>query len=754
LFLTPAARGGIVIGRVGAAEKAVWLYAVTIFLSAFLLFQVQPLIGKWILPWFGGGPAVWTTCMLFFQTVLLAGYAYAHLVRTRLGERGQGLVHVGLLVAAALLLPVGPSAGWKPVEAGDPTWRILAVLAIGAGLPYFALSATSPLLQAWFSTAHPGRSPYRLYALSNVGSLLALASYPFVIEPLLRLRVQSWAWSAGFVAFGVLCGACAVRAWRVRPAADPAASPDLGGAGGGATGGCAGGGGATGGCAGGGCAAGGDCGAIAADACLSAAAAAARPAAGTRLLWLALAACGSVMLLAVTNEMCLQVGVVPFLWVLPLGMYLLSFILCFESERIYWRPVFWPLLMAAAGGMIWLLFENVDAPIFWQIVGYGGGLFVCCMVCHGELARLKPHPRYLTSFYLTASAGGALGGVLVTLVAPLVFPAYFELHVGLWACFALAIVAFWHERSLRPGRRRRWVVPVFALGGAAVLAGVVVGLSLAIRQELEDAVSTTRNFYGVLQVIEYDGDNPDLTSHVLLHGRIMHGRQYEAEPLRRLPSTYYGVNSGVGLTVMNRRPGGPLKVGVVGLGAGTLAAYGHTGDTYRFYEINPAVRRLATSRFTYLGDSAARCEVVLGDARLSMEREPPQAYDVLALDAFSGDSIPVHLLTAEAFEVYRRHLKPDGVLAVHISNRFLDLQPVVLALAGRFGMAAAVIDDETEYDEENCAELSSSTWVLVTGDKYFLQHEVILNATAPPEKDPPAPRLWTDDYSDLFGILR
>ena len=691
-------------------EPAVWLYALTIFLSAFLLFQVQPLMGKWILPWFGGGPAVWTVCLLFFQTVLLAGYGYAHLVRTRLGERGQALVHAAVIVGAVLLLPIAPSAGWKPDGAEEPTWRVLGVLGASVGLPYFALSATSPLLQAWFSAARPGASPYRLYALSNAGSLLALASYPFLIEPALRLRSQAAVWSAGFAAFAVLCVYCGVRAWRAGGARQPVGQGRPGGPVEGAAGQEDGGG-------------------------------------AARLLWLALPACGSVLLLAITNQVCADVGVLPFLWVLPLGLYLVSFILSFHSERIYQRAVFWPLLVLAAPAVLWLLHENVDVDLLWQVVGYGSALFVCCMVCHGELARLKPSPRHLTSFYLTASAGGALGGLLVALVAPLVFDAYFELHVGLWACFALAVAAFWRERA--PHRRwRRWAAVLFGIGNLAVLAAVATGLAFDVHRQGGGALSTSRSFYGILRVTENEDFTNEGVYYSLRHGSILHGCQYVSEPLRFQPTTYYGETSGVGLALLNRRCGEPMNVGVVGLGVGTLAAYGQPGDTYRFYEINPEVRRLATTWFTYLADSAAECEVVMGDARLSLEREAPQGYDVLALDAFTGDAIPLHLLTAEAFEIYRRHLKPDGVLAVHISNRFLDLEPVVLALAERFGMAAAVID----IDEEEREELSTSTWVLVTADREFLECPAIQDAAAEP--GPIVSRLWTDDFSDLFNILK
>ncbi|NQT86236.1 hypothetical protein HQ560_05685, partial [bacterium] len=403
-------------------------FAVTIFISAFLLFQVQPLIGKYILPWFGGGPAVWTSCMLFFQMLLLGGYAYAHVIRTRLSQRTQVIVHVTLLAATLLALPIAPSEGWKPQGDENPALYILLLLAVTVGLPYFVLSATGPLLQAWFSVRHPGRSPYRLYALSNVGSLLALLSYPFLVEPAMALRSQSTTWSIGFGLFVAFCIVSALSMLRVRPTdADEAGADED----------------------------------------------SAPPGWGVCLVWVALAACGSTMLLAVTNQMSWDVAVVPFLWVLPLTLYLLTFIICFEFERWYYRPVFWPLLGLGAGAIVHLMFEGVRMPILFQVAGYAGGMFFCCMVCHGELVRLKPSPRYLTSFYLMVSAGGALGGLFVSLVAPAVFPMYLELHIGLWMTCALALVVYLYSRGLLSFWR--WPVKEIARGGAwAVGASAVV----------------------------------------------------------------------------------------------------------------------------------------------------------------------------------------------------------------------------------------------------------------------------------------
>ncbi|MBM4034723.1 MAG: ferrichrome ABC transporter permease, partial [Planctomycetes bacterium] len=389
-------------------------YALTIFLSAFLLFQVQPLISKFILPWFGGTPAVWTTAMLFFQVLLLAGYAYAHLVATKLQERTQAIVHIVVLFVAIAMLPIIPGDRWKPASGGNPTWQILLLLGVCVGVPYFVLATTSPLMQAWFSRTHPGRSPYRLYALSNVGSLLALLSFPFVFEPWLPLRTQGWLWSVAFALVALLAAYCAIRARttgesellgsEIRDPKSEIRNDD-------------------------------------------------RPGWGRYAMWLILPACGSTMFLAVTNQMCLDVAVVPFFWVLPLSLYLFSFIVCFDNERWYFRPVFWAWLAGGVLLMLWLMHKGVDADadvagllkaaglsgllkkeapaVAWtQIIGYSLGLFGCCMVCHGELVRLKPSPRHLTAFYLMVSAGGALGGIFVSLLATRLFKTYLEFHIG------------------------------------------------------------------------------------------------------------------------------------------------------------------------------------------------------------------------------------------------------------------------------------------------------------------------------------
>jgi hypothetical protein len=688
----------------------VFSYALTIFLSAFLLFQVQPLLGKYILPWFGGSPAVWTTCMLFFQLLLLAGYLYAHLITRYLVQRKQVVFHIGLIAAALLLLPIAPDTGYKPAGDDNPTLRILFILTTSVGLPYFLLATTGPLLQAWFRLLFSGTSPYRLYALSNAGSLLALLSYPFVVEPLLRLQTQSVLWSLGLGVFGALCAFCALKTWKIQP--KPfynGSSPE----------------------------------AVSCDGPR-------RPGPTTALLWLALSACGSVLLLAVTNQICADIAVVPFLWILPLSLYLVTFILCFENANFYFRPVFWPLLIIAVGAMLWLLDEGVDLAIHTQVLGYSGGLFVLCMVCHGELVRLKPHPRDLTFFYLMVSAGGALGGLFVTVTAPTFFPIYLELHIGLWACCALAMAAFWYERRLAQRRTRPWLAWAYLLICLVSLGLLGDSLRRNARQTIADSLLLTRNFYGILRVAVYNPKNPELMNYTLQHGRISHGCQFVAEDRRRQAITYYSDRSGVGLALLNMPRRSGLRVGVVGLGAGTIAAYGRENDRFTFYEINPAVIDIATSRFTYLSDSFAACDIVLGDARISLERQPPQNFDILILDAFNSDAIPVHLLTLESFAMYLGHLKKGGVIAVHITNRHLDLAPVMETLADHFGLATALIDSDSDEEEE----IDEATWMLMTRSSAFLSIEDILDATSTENKDARRRILWTDDFSNLFQILK
>ncbi len=557
-------------------------YPLTIFLSAFLLFQVQPLIGKVILPWFGGSPAVWTACMLFFQVLLLGGYSYAHLVTSRLSGKGLAALHGGLVLLSLVFLPVTPSPDWKPTGGELPIVRILGLLLFTIGLPYFLLSTTGPLLQEGFRR-ETGRTPYRLYALSNVGSLLALLSYPFLFEPQLTLRTQVLAWSAGYLAFVGLYLWSAVaffRRWgaagvETEVASEPAAS---------------------------------------------------RPAAAQILLWLALAACGSVMLLATTNQLCQEVTSVPLLWVLPLSLYLFTFIICFDHERWYHRGTFTVLLVVALGLTCYAMVFGKDVSMWGQLGIYSATLFVCCMVCHGELAQSKPAPHYATLFYLMVAAGGALGGVLVAIVAPLLLRGFWEYQLGLVTTVILAFISS-TARSETPTKLPK---PVLIVGGAVVMVlAVAVGLLMSRRGSSEQAtLEATRNFYGALRVKRKNLANSDNgPTRELIHGTIQHGFQYLDPDKKGWPTTYYGRTSGVGLAIEHhprRSAEQPadrtLRIGVVGLGCGTIAAYGRPGDYLRFYEINPEVIRLSDKYFSFRKDTKAEVDVVLGDARIMLER--------------------------------------------------------------------------------------------------------------------------------------
>jgi hypothetical protein len=741
------------------------LYAVTIFLSAFLLFQVQPLIAKIILPWFGGSAAVWSASLLFFQLILLAGYAYAHLSIRFLKARAQMIVHVGLLLVSCALLPILPSPVWRPTEAGDPTFRILQLLTATIGLPYFLLSSTSPLLQAWYVRRTGSGVPYRLFALSNFGSMLALISFPFFVEPTLTSRQQAYSWSTGYVLFGLLC---AFVAWVskdsmvmddekpvVETAEDIARNEREDRL-------------------------------------------AQRPSFGQLILWIILSTCASVLLVAVTNHMSQNVAPIPLLWVAPLAVYLLTFILAFESDRIYQRWLFIPLVVVSVAAMAYMIYANEgNLNIRWAIPGFTLALFCCCMLCHGELARRRPAPQYLTLFYLMVSVGGALGGTFVAVIAPRVFDRYFELPIFLGVTGILALVATWKiaSHNLKPvaiaallliclGGFGYWgykvradkpvlefvivagIVSVVLVAGwnlwhsklglwpaRAVLLSCLVFLGWYLRKHetdaLEHVILTERNFYGVLEVRD-DPPTKNFAVRTLLHGTIDHGAQLLDPAMRYTTTSYYMPGSGVGRALNTLKSRGPVRYGVIGLGSGVLSNYSRKGDYLRIYEINDAVENIAQTRFTFFPHSEADKKILLGDARLVLEKEPPQNFDLLAVDAFSSDAIPVHLLTREAIQVYYKHLKPDGVLALHISNRYLELEPVAERGAETVGRKGMVIED----DGTTADYASASTWVLITSQPDFFKGAFFKDADMHEPKMPANFRTWTDDYSNLFQILQ
>jgi hypothetical protein len=720
-------------------------YALTLFTSAFLLFGVQPLVGKFALPWFGGTPAVWTACMLFFQAALLAGYAYAHGVATRLAPRSQVRLHLGLLgltlalLAARALLagsPVAPGPEWRPTGAEGFTGRLLAMLVVTIGLPFFTLSTTAPLLQSWFSRARPGVSPYRLYALSNAGSLLALLSYPFLVEPYVPRSWQAWGWAAGFVLFVGACAVCARDFWKRGevPAAEEGKAPEPQGSLAEPRGSLA--------------------------ELLASSEAEARPGLGRTLAWVGLSGCASVLLLATTNQLSQDVAAGPFLWVMPLAIYLLTFIFTFQGEKLYPRTLATFLLILNVLGLTRATYEGPHFPLSLQLLAHGGALLAGCMVCHGELYRLRPAPRHLSAFYLWVSVGGVLGGVLVSLVAPRVFTTYAEHTLALISCCLVALVVL----LPRPAGERGWM-RLGRMLRVLMLAGVSVGLAVAVVDSRKEVLLTTRNFFGVVQVLDQYRSDVYWRQYALKHGAITHGFQLVSPERRKNPTSYYTEKSGLGLAIAEHRrlreavglpPG--LRIGVLGLGVGTSAALAEPGDTVRFYEINPKVISLARGEggyFSFLGDSEGKVEVVEGDARISLERElergEAQSFDVLALDVFSSDAIPMHLLTEEAVALYRKHLARHGVLALHVSNVHLDLIPICLTHAERFGMYATLVTNETEGDALR------ATWMLLSPDAEFTWGQTFVDEGKSVRRLAlPGPRIvtWTDERSSVLPVLR
>ena len=669
------------------------VFAATVFSSAFLLFLVQPLLGKYILPWFGGSPSVWTTCMLIFQALLFFGYGYAHLL-SRLSPRRQAIVHAGLLLAAVCTLPITPAMGWKPTEISDPAGRIILLLVACVGLPYFLLSATGPLLQSWFARTQPAASAYRLYALSNVGSLLALVAYPFVIERWLPKPHQTVAWSVAFALFAALCGVCAgLMAWIATGKNAEAETSHA-----------------------------------------STTEPVATPTADVIGLWFALAMIASMLLLATTNQVCVDVAVIPFLWVIPLALYLLTFILCFDGEQWYRRRLFIPLSLLTFPLAWFFTLMPAHGSLLFQLEIHFMALFAGCMVCHGELVRRKPAPQYLTLFYMTISAGGSCGGLFVGLLAPFIFVDYFEFQLAILGFLLLLPVILLREFA---GHRVQKFV-----AAAAMIVWIVclAGLATAGRHD-SNYLDSERNFYGNLKVKRETSHAPRL----LVHGRIIHGAQNMAPATQHMePTMYYGRQSGVGLAFehVNRNP--ERSVGVIGLGIGTIATYGRVGDRFRFYEINPTVVEFANNYFTFLGKCPAECQCIVGDARLQLERESPQEFDLLVLDAFSGDAVPVHLLTREVFDVYLRHLAPRGLLACHISNVHFDLSPVLAGIADAHGLTAIQVDTKgnpATFETE-------ATWIILARDEQDLPQipggQGMQNVRR---------TIWTDDQNNLFDVL-
>ena len=742
-----------------------WLYPFVIFLSALLLFQVELIISDYVLPWFGGAAAVWTTTMLVFQALLFAGYLYAHLLSGRVAFGKQRWVQLALVAASVALIavaayrwpsPITPDATWKPLDSSSPGLRITSILLLSVGLPFFLLSTTGPLLQAWYARS-TGQSPYRLYAVSNLGSVLGLLSYPFVVQPLLRLRSQGWAWAGMYVVFAAAMGLClpVISSSQAQGEPEPGSS--------------------------------------------------ATTTRTDRALWILLPACASVALLAGTNVISLYIAAVPLIWVLPLFAYLLSFIICFGKPSWYVRGLFHAFFGLASVG---LLLAIASGEVWFQLAACLSLVFIVCMICHGEVVRLQPPSKHATAYYLSLSGGGALGGIFVGILAPWLFPRMWEFQLSILATGLLVIIALSRDRSSWIYRSTGRLVPcslvlLFALPyvgslmqpqiahgihemryfraatlfflpvvpvagahliklkrslPAAISVGVLAIVLLILSYGLYAVpwarngitVARTRNFYGVLEVQQ---SSDKIT---LMHGKTVHGSQWAAASMRQMPTIYYGPDSGLGQFILNhpkRNPAIPMRFGIVGMGAGTIAAYGLPGDSMRFYELNPGVAKLARGSeawFSYVRDSRAQVDVILGDGRISLERElkrgAPQNFDVLVLDAFNGDAVPVHLLTQEATEIYLQHLAPGGVLALHISSTTLDLSRVVLALAQHFRLYGTMMNLTDTLSDV------SSVWIFLSRDPECLQTRGMRMFGRPLDQGRKSV-LWTDDYTNITALL-
>jgi len=688
--------------------------ATTAAVSAWLIFQVQPMVAKRILPWFGGGTAVWTTVMLFFQSALFLGYLYAHLATTRLRPNRQVHVHLALLAAAAMLatiVGVLPSDEWLPENNEQPAAHIIVMLAAAVGLPYLALAATAPLTQVWFARVHPNQSPYRLYALSNAGSLAALISYPFLVEPNIGVAAQGVAWSALFVGFALLCAGSGLASLRGTVGVAPKHDAEP----------------------------------TAVDESIEAR----RP--FERFFWIALPATASAALLAITNHLCQDVLSVPLLWIAPMVVYLLSFILTFDSDRWYRRDVWLPLGALASFIAAFAWYQRNTVELITLLTVDLALLAAICMICHGELVRMRPSPRRLTSFYLSIAAGGAIGGLLVAIAAPLWLNDYYELQLSVVAAWLLTLASLVTDRRspFFDGGKGRAFKSLLAMIG--LLATLCIVMYSHVARQQTGVMGQGRNFFGVLKVRYVRAESGD-EYFDLANGRITHGAQFLAPNNRRVPMMYYHADSGIGKVLVNHDPAHPRRIGVIGLGTGTIAAYAEPNETFRCYDINPQVFDFAEEHFSYLADARGRgatIELIEGDARLALESEPPQNFDVLVLDAFNSDSIPAHLLTMEAFELYLKHLQdPQGVLAVHISSDHLNLSPVIKAAADRFKLDAIVI----EVPPDDTPATSACVWVLLTRTAGVLSEQEVgvrLNDYLQGR----SAVTWTDDFSSLLKVL-
>ncbi len=664
------------------------LFGGAIFLGSFLLFLVEPIAAKQLLPALGGSAAVWITCLVFFQTALLAAYLYAHWF----AQRSHWNLHFVLL-----LLAIGSAVAWsiQPVSLNSthPITSIFFALSVSIGLPFLMLGATSPLLQVWLARIQLRGIPWRLYALSNLASLLALALYPTLVEPYFTLHAQCLIWSCGFAAFAFVS---AVLTWKTRTHAQAPQSP-----------------------------------APADESQILPAPA------SHKLLWVLLPMGAAMQLSAVTGYLTANIAAIPLLWILPLAVYLITLILAFQFPNLLPRGITSRLLVIMLAGLVWMLSKTeVTLSIRAGIAFFLAEVLISCFFCHAEAYALRPRrPSESTLFYLLFAAGGALGSFLIGIASPLIFSNNYDLVLTFLITALLALTVNWSSG---------WPVRLLWSTACILLVAQVFMLHTAFGR---DTPLAQRNFYASLRVRQSIG-YPAATVRTLLNGTIQHGTQIFSPELRHTPTTYYANDSGVGIALHQCCPGRARNIGVIGLGVGTIAAYGQPGDRIRFYEINPAVPPIANNLFTYIRESAATIDIVEGDARTSLASETPQHFDVLVVDAFSGDAIPLHLLTTQAVALYKRHLAPGGILAFHISNRHVDLEPEIALLAKAAGMQAMRVSSG-ENKETN--EFSATWMLLADNAEFFSLPAVADHGRAPVENR--SVHLWTDDYSSLLPLI-
>jgi hypothetical protein len=669
------------------------LYCTTVFLGAFLLFLVEPMAAKQLLPVLGGSSAVWLTCLVFFQITLLLGYLYAHwLTRTSTFDWKNHLYLASLAIAVILLVAQRLFPAELSHGSNHPVTAIFIALTLTIGLPFLLLGATSPLLQIWFLRTHGGTIPYRLFALSNVGSLLALIAYPFIVEPNFTLKLQRIVWSLGFLLYAILCTilACQTRS-NPQPARTQAEPPTP------------------------------------------------STSAFTKWLWFLLPMAAAMQLSAVTAHLTVNIAAIPLLWMLPLAAYLLTFILAFEFPTLYRRGIVVRLLVVMLASLGYAISKtDVSLPIGVAVLFFLVEAFLAGLFCHAEAYALRPASSSETTiFYLLIAAGGAAGTFFIGILSPLIFDANYDLAISFFVTAVLAIAVTWNDG---------WPQRLLWSTASALLLFFAIMLHTAYARE---AILEVRNFYGTLRVKQTLSGPHGATERMLLNGTIQHGTQLFAPGLTRTPTTYYADDSGIGLALHDCCDDRPRNIGVIGLGTGTLATYGNASDHIRFYEINPLVRPIAQNLFTYLRDSPAQITFANGDARASLTRESPQNFDVMVIDAFSGDAIPLHLLTTEAIALYKKHLAPNGILAFHVSNQYLDLAPEIAQLANAANMQSRLI--ESQPDDSLGAY--RATWVLLTTSHTFFNRSEIANAATTVPTNPGL-RLWTDDYSSILPILQ